>query len=44
MMKNVKSVLVLVCICSVMAILLALTNSITAPVIKKNQDAAAIFC
>ena len=41
MMKNVKSVLVLVCICSVMAILLALTNSITAPVIKKNQDAAA---
>ena len=41
MMKNVKSILVLVCICSVMAILLALTNSITGPIIKKNQEAAA---
>ena len=41
MIKNVKSILVLVCICSVMAILLALTNSITGPIIKKNQEAAA---
>ena len=41
-MKNqVKSTLVLVCICAVMAVLLAVTNSITAPIIKENQDAAA---
>ena len=41
MKKSVMSTLVLVCICSVMAVLLALTNAITAPTIKKNQDAAA---
>lgn len=41
MKKFVKSTLVLVCICSVMAILLAVTNSVTAPIIQKNQDAAA---
>ena len=41
MKKFVKSTLVLVCICSVMALLLALTNSITAPIIKKNDQAAA---
>ncbi len=41
MKKFVKSTLVLVCICSVMAILLAATNSITAPIIKKNEQAAA---
>ena len=41
-MKNhIKSTLVLVSICAVMAVLLALTNSITAPIIQKNQDAAA---
>ena len=41
-MKNqVKSTLALVCICAVMAVLLAITNSITAPIIKENQDAAA---
>ena len=41
-MKNsVKSTLVLVLICAVMAVLLALTNAITAPIIKQNQDAAA---
>ena len=41
MKKSVTSTLVLVAICAVMAILLALTNSITAPIIKQNQEAAA---
>ena len=41
MKKSVQSTLVLVAICAVMAILLALTNSITAPIIKQNQDASA---
>ena len=41
MKKSVISTLVLVCICAVMAVLLAITNLITAPIIKQNQDAAA---
>lgn len=41
MIKNVKSVGVLVTICSVIALLLALTNQITAPIIEKNSAAAA---
>ena len=41
MKKSVKSTLVLVAICAVTAILLALTNAITAPIIKANQDKAA---
>ena len=41
MKKSVQSTLVLVAICAVMAVLLALTNSITAPIIKQNQDKAA---
>ena len=41
MKKSVKSTLVLVAICAVMAILLAVTNAITAPIIQKNQEAAA---
>lgn len=41
MKKSVTSTLVLFAICAVMAVLLALTNSITAPIIKQNQDAAA---
>ena len=41
MKKSVVSTLVLVCICAVMAILLAITNAITAPIIEKNQAAAA---
>ena len=41
MLKNFKSVGVLVAICSVMALLLALTNQITAPIIEKNAAAAA---
>ncbi len=41
MKKSVLSTLTLVGICAVMAILLALTNFITAPIIKQNQEAAA---
>lgn len=41
MKKSVMSTLVLVCICSVMAILLAVTNMITAPTIQANADKAA---
>ena len=41
MAKYIKSVGVLVAICSVMAVLLALTNQITAPIIEKNAAAAA---
>ena len=41
MKKSVKSTLTLVCICAVMAVLLSLTNAITAPIIEKNQSEAA---
>lgn len=41
MNKSVKSTLVLVCICAAISILLALTNAVTAPIIEKNQAAAA---
>ena len=41
MKKSVTSTVVLVAICAIMAILLALTNAITAPIIQKNQEAAA---
>ena len=41
MKKSVTSTLVLVCICAVMAVLLAVTNAITAPIIKENSDKAA---
>ena len=41
MKKSLKSIVVLVCICAVTALLLAATNSITAPIIKKNEAAAA---
>lgn len=41
MKKSVLSTVALVGICAVMAILLALTNFITAPIIEKNQEAAA---
>ena len=41
MKKSVLSTVALVSICAVMAILLALTNFITAPIIKQNQEAAA---
>ncbi len=41
MAKNIKTVGVLVAICTVVALLLALTNQITAPVIKKNEQIKA---
>ncbi len=41
MKKSMTGTFVLVCICSVVAILLAMTNAITAPIIQKNQEAAA---
>ncbi len=40
-MKHIKSVVVLVCICAAVALMLALTNFITAPLIEANQNAAA---
>ena len=36
-----RSVAILVLICAVMGVLLAVTNELTAPIIKKNQEAAA---
>ena len=41
MKKAVLNTLILVCICGVMALLLAVTNLITAPIIEANQQAAA---
>lgn len=41
MKKNIKNLLVFVCICTVITLLLALTNSITGPIIAQNQNAAA---
>ncbi len=41
-MKQIKSVIVLVCICAVVAVMLAVTNMITAPIIEENQNAAAL--
>ena len=40
MNKSVKNTLVLVVICAVMAALIAVTNAITAPIIKAKQEAA----
>ncbi len=40
-MKHLKSIISLTSICAVMALLLALTNYITAPIIEKQQAAAA---
>lgn len=41
MKENIKSVVVLTAICLVVAVLLAFTNSVTAPIIAENQNAAA---
>ena len=41
MKTAVKNLLVFVCICTVITVLLAITNSFTAPIIEKNQNAAA---
>ncbi len=38
MKKALKSILVLVCICATVSVLLALTNSITAPIILENEQ------
>lgn len=42
MKKAVLNTLILVCICGVMSLLLAVTNLITDPIIKANQDKAAL--
>ena len=41
MKENIKSVVVLTAICLVVAVLLAYTNSITAPIIEANKAAKA---
>ena len=41
MKKYVKNLIVFLCICSVITLLLATTNFITAPIIEKNQNALA---
>lgn len=41
MVKNIKNIAVLVCICVVITVLLAVTNSVTAPIIEKNQNESA---
>ncbi len=40
-MKQIKSVIVLFCICAAVSLALAVTNLITAPVIEENENAAA---
>lgn len=42
MSKAIKNTLVLVIICAVMAALIAVTNAITAPIIKAKQEAATL--
>ena len=41
MKKSIRSILVLVCICATVSVLLALTNSITAPIIEENESKKA---
>lgn len=41
-MKKYKSIIVLVCICAVVAVMLAVTNLVTSPIIKENEEEAAI--
>lgn len=41
MKKNIKNLLVFVCVCTAITLLLALTNSLTAPIILENQNASA---
>ena len=41
MKAQIKSIITLVCICAVVAVMLAVTNYITAPIIEQNQNAAA---
>ena len=37
MKKSIRSIIVLVSICAVVSILMALTNSVTAPIIAEND-------
>ena len=41
MKKSIQSTLVLICICAAVSLMLAVTNAITAPIIEKNDAAAA---
>lgn len=41
MKKNIKNLSVFVCICTIITVLLAITNSFTAPIIAQNQAASA---
>lgn len=41
LLKNLKNIAVLVCICGFVSLLLAITNAITAPIIEKNANAQA---
>ena len=41
MKQHIRSVLTLVCICAAVALMLAVTNYFTAPIIEQNQNAAA---
>lgn len=41
MKKSIRSILVLVCICAAVSVILALTNSVTAPIIKENEQKVA---
>ncbi|MBQ8345676.1 MAG: FMN-binding protein [Clostridia bacterium] len=41
MKKSIKSIVVLVCICATVAILMAITNFITAPMIEQNEQSKA---
>lgn len=41
MKNNIKNLIIFVCICTVITLLLATTNFITAPIIEQNQNASA---
>ena len=41
MKKSIKSIVALVCICAVVAILMAITNVFTAPIISENENKKA---
>ena len=41
MKKSLKSILVLVCICATISVLMALTNFVTAPIIRENEQKQA---
>ena len=41
MKKNIKNISIFICICVVITLLLAVTNTFTSPIIEKNQNATA---